>query len=354
MKKVEVEDDDWKVVSPESLNVNSEPLKKLDAEIRIVFTRVNSLLIVKNDQLIFEHYYNNYTKDSYHYIASITKSIISALVGVAIDKGFIKSVDQRVLEFFPEFGKKNSKDLLEELTIENLLTMKTGFLWKESIKGGSAPMFKRLKRQKNWIEFILNLPIVRNKMNTFQYNSGVTHLLSAIIAKATHLETQQFANEFLFKAIGIEEFPESNKNSYRSEEIINNDTIYIWLKDPQGINIGGWGITIKARDLAKFGMVYLNLGRWRDNQIISGNWIRDSIKNSIEDSNLKDGIGYGYQWWISEIDPYFVFNARGAGGQVISCIPELKLVVVITADANLLRWKDPFYLIAKYIIPAIQ
>ena len=182
----------------------------------------------------------------------------------------------------------------------------------------------------------------------------VSHLLSAIISKSTNLDSQSFANKFLFKTIGIEEFQVSNKNSYKNEDVMIDNKIHVWLKDPQGINIGGWGMTMKARDLAKFGLLYLNLGIWEKNQIISSNWINDSIKDHVEDSNLEHGMGYGYQWWIWKIAQYFVFTALGSGGQVICCIPELDLVIVITANASIARWKDPLYLIGKYIIPAIQ
>jgi CubicO group peptidase (beta-lactamase class C family) len=353
MKKSNLSIDEWKLVNPESLNVNSELLFKVDNDIKKRLNGVNGVLIVKKGHLIFEKYYNNYNENSYNYIASITKSIISALIGIAIDKGFIKSVDQRVLDFFPEFDIKNPKEPLEDLTLKNLLTMKTGFLWNERRRGPS-PMLNRLKRQKDWIKFILSLPIIKKKINTFQYNSAVSHLLSAIISTSTNLDSQSFANKFLFKTIGIEEFQDSNKTSYKAEDIINNNKIHVWLKDPQGINIGGWGITMKARDLAKFGLLYLNLGIWEKNQIISSNWIKDSIKDHVEDSNLDSGMGYSYHWWIWKITQYSVFNALGAGGQVISCIPELDLVIVITANANLARWKDPLYLIGKYIIPAIQ
>ena len=241
---------EWKLNYPESLNVDSERLYLLDNEIQKKLKNINGILIIEKGHLVFEKYYNGYDKNSYNYIASITKSFISALIGIAIDKGFIKSVDQCVLDFFPEFGNKGSANLLGDLTLKHLLTMKTGFLWMEGIRGGASPMFKRLKRQKDWVKFILNLPITKKKINTFQYNSAVSHILSAIISKATNLDAQSFANKFLFKLIGIEEFHDSNENSYVLEDIINNNQIHVWLKDPQGINIGGWGITLKTRDLA--------------------------------------------------------------------------------------------------------
>ncbi|MFX1236915.1 MAG: serine hydrolase domain-containing protein [Promethearchaeota archaeon] len=276
------------------------------------------------------------------------------MIGIAIDKGFIKSVDQRILDFFPEYGNVNSRNLLGDLTLKHLLTMKAGFLTREGRRTGLAPMLNRLKKQKDWVKFILSLPIIKTKINTFQYNSAVSHLLSAILLKSTKLDSERFANQFLYKPLGIEEFPASNEESYKLEDIISNNKIHVWLKDPQGINIGGWGITMKVRDLAKFGLLYLNFGKWGKNQIISSKWIRDSIKNYIKDSSLEHGMGYGYQWWIRKIDRYFTFNALGSGGQVISCVPKLDLVVVITSNASKARWKDPLYLIGKYVIPAIQ
>ncbi|MBY8984098.1 MAG: serine hydrolase [Candidatus Lokiarchaeota archaeon] len=156
----------------------------------------------------------------------------------------------------------------------------------------------------------------------FQYNTANSHLLSAIITRTSNMSTQEFAEKYLFKPIGI-------SNNIK------------WMKDPQGINIGGYGLQLRPRDMAKFGFLYINQGVWDNNQIIPKEWIVGSLKDY--------GDGYGYHVWIARIKDFSAFVAAGYGGQYIVGIPKLDLVIVVTSNAELRRYRNPRYIIDKFI-----
>ena len=312
---------EWKVASPESVNIDSNKLLAIDKEIEVRLRGVNCFLIIKNGTIVHEKYFNSYNREQINHMCSVTKTIISALIGIAIDKKFIKSVDQKVLDFFPDFIPKNTDHLKSQLKIKHFLTMRTGLLWMNSGMG-HEPMFRRLLKEKNWINSILNLPVNVKNFGQFQYSSAVSHLLSVIIAKSSNTSTKEFAMKYLFKPIGI------SKNIQ-------------WMKDPQGINIGGYGLKLKPRDLAKFGFLYLNQGIWKDKQIIPKEWIVESLQNY--------GEGYGYHVWITKIGDFDAFMAAGYGGQYLTCIPKLDLMIVITSKSDIRRWRNPRYIIDKFI-----
>jgi CubicO group peptidase (beta-lactamase class C family) len=312
---------DWKNLSPESVGIDSNKLFSIDKEIEVRLRGVNCFLIIRNGNIIHEKYFNGYNREYINHMCSVTKTIISALIGIAIEKKFIKSVDQKVLDYFPDFKPKKSDYFKSHLRIKHFLTMTTGLMWMNTGKG-HEPMFRRLLKEKNWVNSILNLPTNDRMFGQFQYSSAVSHLLSAIITKATKNSTQGFAERHLFKPIGI-----SNKTE--------------WMKDPQGINIGGYGLKLSPRDLAKFGFLYLNQGIWKDKQIIPKEWIVESLQNY--------GEGYGYHVWITKIGDFNAFMAAGYGGQYLTCFPKLDLIIVITSNALIRRWRDPRYINDKLI-----
>ncbi|KKN50185.1 hypothetical protein LCGC14_0635310 [marine sediment metagenome] len=312
---------EWKLASPESVNIDSKKLYVLDNEIEVRLRGVNSFLIVKNGNIIHEKYYNGYNREQTNHMCSVTKTIISVLIGIAIEKKFITSVNQKILDFFPDFKPKNTDYLKSQLNIKHFLTMRTGLLWMTRGMGHEL-MFRRLLKQKNWVRSILNLPVDEKKYGQFQYSSAVSHLLSVIIAKSSNTSTKEFSEKHLFKPIGIS----------------NNIP---WMKDPQGFNIGGYGLKLKPRDLAKFGFLYLNQGLWEDKHIIPKEWIVESLQNY--------GDGYGYHVWITKIGRFDVFMGTGYGGQYLTCIPKLDLIIVITSNALLRRWRNPRYIIDRFI-----
>ena len=321
---------EWKELSPESVGIDTNKLSLVDKEIEIRLNGVNSFLIIKNGYIIHEKYFNGYNQEKTNHLCSVTKTIISALIGIAIEKRLIKSVNQKIFDFFPDFKFKASDYLKSGLSIKHLLTMTTGLLWNSK---AHEPMIRRLEKHKNWVDFILKLPIKDNMFERFQYSSAVSHLLSAIITKTSNLSALEFAEKYLFKPIGI-------PNNIRKDSTGNCFNIS-WMKDPQGINIGGYGLKLTPRNMAKFGFLYINQGVWNDKQIIPKKWILESIRDY--------GAGYGYHVWITKIKNFNCFMAAGYGGQFIAGFPELDLIIVITSNADLRRWRKPHYIIDRIV-----
>ena len=192
---------------------------------------------------------------------------------------------------------------------------------KSSRSGNEA--LDRLRRQKNWVNFILDQLGRSGEIGKFYYSTSNIHLLSAIITKATGLCAREFANKNLFKPIGIKEIPNIEMKSFSLSDVFG-ENVTGWIKDPQGINTGGFGLTITPRDMARLAFLYLNKGKWNGKQIIPKPYIESSLNNSLVD--------YGYLWWLNKEDGQFIYSARGDGGNGIWCVPNKDLVIVTTAN----------------------
>ena len=334
---------DWRSNDPENVGIDSQQLNCLGHEIEARNNNVDAFLVVRDGYLAYEKYYNNTSKENKHLVASVTKSFISALIGIAINKGYIEGVDQRVVDFFPEYDLGQDEYLKRQVTIEHLLTMTAGFYWRSGPRANEQ-LIDRLRRAKDWVAFILNLPLRENLFGRFQYNSGCSHLLSAIITRSTGRCAQDFAEQYLFKPIGIEEPDAFFQHSYTQQDVFRN-TSGIWPRDPQGNSIGGWGLFLTAMDMARFGYLYLKRGCWSGEQTIPEQWVKDSISPHTP--------GYGYHFWLREMDELFIFSAVGQGGNHIFCVPDMDLVVVFACKPNA-RWGDRWLLLEKYLIPAIR
>lgn len=300
----------WKIATPEEQGLNSDTISDICEYIERN-GRIDSFLIVKNGYLVVEEYYNGYDKDSYHNTYSCTKSFTSALIGIAIDNKHIKSVDEKVLDFFPEYEFRYVDERKKEITIEHLLTMTSGLKFGElSIPYSDMDNpFYHMIESEDWVKFVLDKPVIREPGTTFDYSTGSSHVLSAILQKATGMDTLSYAVKYLFTPLGIEE-----------------DDLF-WETDPQGIYFGGSWLHMKPRDMAKFGMLYLNNGTWNGNQIISKEWVIQSTKSLVY---VEDYADYGYQWWV-ESSMYF---AEGYNGQFIYVLKDFDMVVVFTAEVS--------------------
>jgi CubicO group peptidase (beta-lactamase class C family) len=298
---------------------------------------------VRSGYLVLERYYGGFGQDDRHLVASVTKSFISALIGIAIDQGIIEGVHQSVLSFFPEFAPGARDYLKRRITIKQLLTMTAGFQWRTGARNREL-YIDRLRRSEDWVAFILNLPVRERSFGRFQYNSAASHLLSAIITRSTGRCAQEFAAEHLFEPLGIDPPASDVQHTYSQADVFRN-TGGGWPKDPQGNSIGGWGLYLKPRDMARFGYLYLNDGRWDGAQIIPKKWVENSVSPHTP--------GYGYQWWLRDVKGVFVFSAVGQGGQHIFCIPDKDLVVVVASRLGR-RWRDRWLLLEEFVIPAIE
>ena len=345
--------DGWQKKEPKALGMNPEKLKELEPVIKAKYGNINGIVVVRKRYVAFERYYNGYGPFDAHHVASVTKSVLSALVGIAIDNGFIKSIEQRVLDFFPEYTSSSDDLQKRNITLRHLLTMTAPFpfSWKEGDKIGNEPL-DRLRRQRNWIMYILNLMGQKGQLGQFQYYTAGTHLLSAIITRTTGLSAREFANKRLFVPIGMREIPDYEMKSFGLEELFGKN-IRGWVKDPNGNNTGGWGLTLTPLDMARFGLLYLDHGAWGNQQIISKSWMDVSTDKAVTiDAKVNGYSGYGYLWWFRETDGISAFSALGDGGNAICCIPEKDLVVAIASNV-VRRSHDSFELLEKVILPAV-
>jgi CubicO group peptidase (beta-lactamase class C family) len=322
--------------------MHAESLWNIDQDIKARYRTINAFLVVRAGYLVYERYYNGIGQDDKHIVASVTKSFISALIGIAIEQGFIEGVDQNVLGFFPEYVPGPDDYLKRQITIKHLLTMTAGFQWRSGPRANEL-MIDRLRRNKDWVAFILALPVRELSFGKFQYSSAVTHLLSAIITRSTGSCAEEFAAEHLFEPLGIDPPAAHLQHSFSQSDVFRNTTGG-WPRDPQGNSIGGWGLVLRPRDMARFGYLYLNGGQWGGEQIIPAKWIEESISPYTP--------GYGYQWWLRDINGIFVYSAVGQGGNHIFCIPEEDLVVVAASKPGA-RWRDRWLLLEENIIPAL-
>jgi CubicO group peptidase (beta-lactamase class C family) len=330
---------DWVSTSPESAGLNPEKVLKLEPLIRSQYQNIYGIVVIKKGLIVFEKYFHGFTAKDTHHVASVTKSVISALVGIAIEKGFIESIDQSVLDYFPEYTPDPSHILVRQVSLRHLLTMTAPFLWHTGINGNEP--LDRLRRQKKWVPYILSLLGRSGQLGSFQYCTAGIHLLSAILTRTTHQCAREFANENLFRPIGMREIPDYPMQSFGPEDYFG-EKLSGWVADPDGNTVGGWGLTLTPRDMARFGYLYINHGRWGGLQVIPETWIRASIE--------KNSHSYGYLWWLKEEMGVFAFSAMGSGGNTIYCIPDKDLVVAI-ASGIIARPRDRWPLIVENLLP---
>ena len=269
--------------------------------------RLHSLLISQGDDLVFEEYYNGRNSSRPANMKSASKSVISALVGIAIDKGIIDSVDVKVAEYFPELIAASDDVQKQQITIENLLTMQSG------LETTSNRNYGKWVLSDNWVEFALNQPLVAQPGTRMLYSTGSTHLLSAILTKASGMSAKQFAQENLSSRLGF--------------------SMSYWPTDPQGIYFGGNDMEMTPLQMLEFGRLYLNEGLKDNEQVISKAWVEDSHKPRVR-SPRGQGRFYGYGWWLRDLAGMQVPVAWGYGGQLIFVVKELDLVVVATSEST--------------------
>lgn len=316
----------WKTSPPEKQGVDSEKLAEMLERIKSQNINIRSVVVIRNGYVLLDACVHPYQKDSWHIIHSCTKSITSALIGIAIDKGYIESVKTPVLEFFPGRTAANLDENKKNMTLEHLLTMSSGFQARDSYLYNWQGLAK-MRASYDWTQYMLDLPMAKAPGTKFDYSNGVSFLLSAILQESTGINALDFAREHLFGPLGIH-------------------NIY-WPSSPLGITLGWGGMRMKPLDMAKIGFLYLNRGIWEGKQVVSSAWVEASTREQIKSGTLSDG--YGYQWWVDE-DGYFM--ALGYSGQYIVVLPQQNIVVVFTSALHSFNFFIPEMLLRNYIIPA--
>jgi CubicO group peptidase (beta-lactamase class C family) len=323
--------DGWRSAAPEEQGVDSEKLAQMVDHIQEENLNLHSLLIVRNGYLVSEIYVYPYSAGQVHFIASVTKSVIGALVGIAIQKGNIKDIQQPLFSLPPEQGVANLDDRKKAITLENLLTQTSGLDCHEN----PAPREASMETSQNWVQFMLDQPMIAQPGTKFNYCSGAVHLLSAVLQKATGMSAREFANQNLFAPLGIGPIPEA-----------------LWPSDPQGVTTGGYGLALTPSEMAKLGYLFLNRGQWGGETIVPATWVAASTASHANQGDKKE---YGYLWWIDPQGKWYA--ALGRAGQHIFVYPAENLVVVFTSDlpftndADLIPLQE---LIDQYILPAVK
>lgn len=295
--------------------------------------KIRSCLIIRRGHLVYEYYKNRKVNSEPQNIHSVTKSIVGALVGICLEQGLIPSLKTPILEFFPNLATKSLDPRSRSITVDHLLTMTPGYDWPEF---GEWQAFCHMFYAPHWVRYVLERPIECDPGTKMNYNTGATHLLTAIVQRVTGMKAAAFAEKHLFRPLGITE--------------------YRWHEDPQGVNNGGSGLALYPIDMAKFGYMYLQGGRWKGKQVVPEAWVRSSTTPRFV---TYPGVGhYGQHWWVGAIDPAqemteanrFHF-ALGFGGQYIIVVPALELVVTMTSEL----FHDsiiPLRLFREHILPA--
>lgn len=325
---------EWMRSTPEEFGMDSSILAGVYNYIERNNLEMHSVLIIKDGYIIEESYpHPSYDQDTTHIIYSCTKSITSALIGIAIREGFLTGIDQRIMDIFPDREIANLDAHKQSLTIEHLLTMTSGLEWNEwpgwVAYSDPANTYRSWVVSDDWVQFVLDRPMVKEPGEEFNYNTAVSHLLSAIIQQVTGITTLEYAQQHLFEPLGI-----SKLN---------------WPTDPQGVYEGGSSLALTPRDMAKFGYLYLNKGVWDGEQIVPSDWVEESTIGHVSAKSHITGCDYGYQWWIyPNLDMY---AGLGYAGQQIFVLPDYNIVIVFTGN-NPSFVRHYIRLISDYIIPA--
>ncbi len=327
----------WKSCTPEEVGMDSELLRKMNEDMVLqmrLHIDVHSVIVIRKGYIVAEQYYTDeFSSDSIHYVFSCTKSVTSAAFGVANDKGLLPSLDTPLLNFFPEYPVA-FPDGKEEITLQHALSMTDGFEWYELqyLYSDERNTFRQWRNSDGSIQFILDQPLLNSPGERFNYNSGISQLLSIILQKQTGVRLDSFAAREIFSPLGISD--------------------YYWSLNQDGSAKGYAGLYLRPRDLAKFGLLYMNSGSWEDQQLISEAWITESTSKHILRGDIP-GMYYGYQWWVHEDG---LVAAVGFGGQILMLIPEYDLIVLFNNDHNEadgFQMETPWRLLDTFIIPAI-
>jgi len=301
---------------------------------------IHSVLIIRDEKMVLEEYFGGYDQNMPNNMYSATKSLCSALVGIAIDKQYIKSVNDPIKGYLSEYADVDWTGK-ENITIQHLLTMSAGLEWDEWSAPYTSPenSHSRMSQSPEQVKYVLQRRVVSEPGSRFVYNSGLVVTLGKIVSNSTDMELDTFATRYLFKPLGIKR--------------------HHWYIYPSGIYLTSGNLELTSRDMAKFGLLYLNNGKWKGKQIISEDWVRQSVKSHI--SPWYETF-YGYLWWkkpLLMLDGQRLegYSAEGFGGQLIFVLPSYNMVVVFTSaidwnQADLLN--QPLEMLQQFILPAVK
>ena len=344
---------DWEVGTPASVGIDGRALVALsDRALMDEFGQINSLLVVRGGKLVFEEYYRGWGIHQVHTIQSVSKSVTSLLVGIAVGERRIKNVAQPASDFFPEYRAVFANDPRKQrLTLRDVLTMRFGNEWDERAApySSAANIVWRMAAADDWMGFILGQRMVEEPGTRFNYSSGSALLLSGVLQQATGLHASVYAEEHLFDPLRI--------------------PVYAWYRNmthPRHWTHTGGGLGLRSRDLAKIGYLLLSGGRWEGKQVVPASWIEES---TTPHAQVDSTLWYGYQWWLQTLAnangdlasspptrQNVVIEGRGWGGQYLVAIPRLDLVVAVTSGSfeDETEARRALTMILRGVVPAVK
>ena len=345
--------DGWETASLSAEQIDAGPIKEMFGRIDDnSYKNITSVVIVKNGRLVVEEYFprqevlgaqrsRELKRVSPQQLFSATKSITSILIGIAIERGLIRGVDEKISTILPEYADVFTNKQKAEIRLQDLLTMSAGMAWDEWTYPYDDPRNDALKalRSSDPIRYILERPMVAAPGDLFAYNTGISIVLGEIVRKVSGLSADKFAERYLFTPLGI--------------------TDYYWAKLPGDMVETGGGLFLRPRDMAKIGYLLLNDGRWKGTQIVAGDWVRESTRNRAGSMHLpvwtEAADGYGYQWWLGSLkagdENMRYYGARGRAGQFILVFPSQHLVAVFTGLNDNILMNQPLDMLRRYILP---
>ena len=302
----------------------------------------------KDNVPVYSGTWNGYRETDCVHIASVTKSIISLLVGIAIDKGQIRSLDDKVLDYFPDYKVKRGERTIYDVTIKHLLTMRAPY------KCRGDP-WSKVCASGNWTFSSLDFLGGRKGLtDEFRYQTVCLHILSGILYRAAGIKTADYANEYLFRPLGIRKrtnYYAETAEEHKQFTISRLPKDAVWFSDPNGLGTPGYGLCMSAAEMAKIGSLCLNKGRYDDRQIIPSEWIEEMTSPRAVESSFR-GMHYGYLWWIIDSKKN-IYAAIGNGGNVIYIEPE-KNIVITAASWFKPTVFDRVEFIREYVVPFID
>lgn len=305
----------WRTVPPEEQGIDSSKLADALLTMREEGVNIHSLMIVRNGSVFLDAYFYPYDGKTVHDLASVSKSIMTTLIGIAAEQGKL-SLDDPMLSFFPDYTPANVDAAKEAITVRHLASMASGI---DCTAEQDELTLQQMKQAPDWVQFVLDRPVRWEPGSHFVYCSPAIHLLSPILEQATGMKALDFAQQYLFGPLGIQDV--------------------LWLTDPQGHNRGSEGVYLHPHDMAKLGYLWLNGGVWEGKQIVPAQWVHDAVQEIMPTGGETD---YGYGWWVeTESDGY---SANGRGGQHIAMSPAPGFIVVTTGGGFKLSDIDPLLL----------
>jgi CubicO group peptidase (beta-lactamase class C family) len=317
----------WQSATPESQGMDSGLLAQMVEQVNTTGTRIHSVIVIRNGYLVTEAYFHPYTQDTKVHVQSVTKSVIGMLAGKAIADGYIGSVEDTLIDYYPHRVFENQNRQKSSIQLKHLLSMSSGLDCQE-FSGGPS-----MEQTQAWVPFMLDRPMADAPGKVFGYCNGNAHLLSSILENTTGMSARDYANRNLFAPLGIPAVSEAD-----------------WGGDPQRTTTGGYGLHLRPLDLAKLALLYLNNGTWEGKQLLPAQWVADSTTQHVQ---KEDGSGYGYLWTVYPEEGHYA--ALGLGGQQVHVYPSRNLIVVVTASLeSFAEAPEIEAMLDEFILPAVQ